>query len=229
MSKIAVLFPGIGYTCDKPLLYYSAKLAAEKGYEVVRVPYGNFPPNVKGDAAKMYQCFVSAREQSEDILKDVAWSDYDEIVFFSKSVGTVVALSYASEHGINVRQVLYTPLVETFRFPVGAGVAGVSGAASAASVVSAAEAIDAGKSAGAAGETDAVDAAETSDVGKSSAIAFHGTGDPWAVTEEIVRICEEKGVPLYLTKDANHSLECGKAMKDIKTIRKVMRIVKKFL
>ena len=26
MSKIAVLFPGIGYTCDKPLLYYSAKL-----------------------------------------------------------------------------------------------------------------------------------------------------------------------------------------------------------
>ena len=165
MSKIAVLFPGIGYTCDKPLLYYSAKLAAEKGYEVVRVPYGNFPPNVKGDAAKMYQCFVSAREQSEDILKDVAWSDYDEIVFF-------------------------------FRFPVGAGVAGVSGAASAASVVSAAEAIDAGKSAGAAGETDAVDAAETSDVGKSSAIAFHGTGDPWAVTEEIVRICEEKGVPL---------------------------------
>ena len=202
MSKIAVLFPGIGYTCDKPLLYYSAKLAAEKGYEVMRVPYGNFPPNVKGDAAKMYQCFVSAREQSEDILKDVAWSDYDEIVFFSKSVGTVVALSYASEHGINVRQVLYTPLVETFRFPVGDGAAGVSGAAG---------------------------AAETSDVGKSSAIAFHGTGDPWAVTEEIVRICEEKGVPLYLTKDANHSLECGKAMKDIKTIRKVMRIVKKFL
>ena len=223
MSKIAVLFPGIGYTCDKPLLYYSAKLAAEKGYEVVRVPYGNFPPNVKGDAAKMYQCFVSAREQSEDILKDVAWSDYDEIVFFSKSVGTVVALSYASEHGINVRQVLYTPLVETFRFPVGDGAAGVSGAAGAA------ETSNMGKLAGTAGETDTVDAAEMSDVGKSSAIAFHGTGDPWAVTEEIVRICEEKGVPLYLTKDANHSLECGKAMKDIKTIKKVMRTVKKFL
>lgn len=223
MSKIAVLFPGIGYTCDKPLLYYSAKLAAEKGFEVVRVPYGNFPPNVKGDAAKMYQCFVSAREQSEDILKDVAWSDYDEIVFFSKSVGTVVALSYASEHGINVRQVLYTPLVETFRFPVGDGAAGVSGAAGAA------ETSDVGKSAGTAGETNAAGAAVTSDVGKSSAIAFHGTGDPWAVTEEIVRICEEKGVPLYLTKDANHSLECGKAMKDIKTIKKVMRTVKKFL
>ena len=149
MSKIAVLFPGIGYTCDKPLLYYSAKLAAEKGFEVVRVPYGNFPSNVKGNAEKMYQSFVSAREQSEDILKDVDWGSYDEIVFFSKSVGTVVALSYASEHGID--------------------------------------------------------------------------------TEDIIKICEEKGVPLYLTKDANHSLECGKAIKDIKTIRKVMRTVKEFL
>ena len=194
MSKIAVLFPGIGYTCDKPLLYYSAKLAAEKGFEVVRVPYGNFPSNVKGNAEKMYQSFVSAREQSEDILKDVDWSSYDEIVFFSKSVGTVVALSYAAEHGIDARQVLYTPLKETFKFPVAAA-----------------------------------GAADASDAGKSRAIAFHGTGDPWAVTDEIVRICEEKGVPLYLTKDANHSLECGKAIKDIKTIRKVMRTVKEFL
>ena len=198
MSKIAVLFPGIGYTCDKPLLYYSAKLAAEKGFEVVRVPYGNFPSNVKGNAEKMYQSFVSAREQSEDILKDVDWSSYEEIVCFSKSVGTVVALSYASEHGIDARQVLYTPLKETFKFPVAAAGAGEGSAAA-------------------------------SDAGKSRVIAFHGTGDPWAQTEDIIKICEEKGVPLYLTKDANHSLECGKAIKDIKTIRKVMRTVKEFL
>ena len=107
-KKIAVFFPGIGYTCDKPLLYYSAKLAAAKGFEIRQVPYGNFPPNVKGDAAKMYQCFVSAREQTEDILRDVEWEQYSEIVFFSKSVGTVVALSYAAEHGLGARQVLFT-------------------------------------------------------------------------------------------------------------------------
>lgn len=41
--KLAVLFPGIGYTCDKPLLYYGAKLAKSYGYEVKRVEYGNFP------------------------------------------------------------------------------------------------------------------------------------------------------------------------------------------
>ena len=182
-KKIAVFFPGIGYTCDKPLLYYGAKLAAEKGYEIARVPYGNFPPNVKGDAEKMYQCFVSAREQAEDILAEIDWSSYDDILFFSKSVGTVVALSYAAEHGIIARQVLYTPLEETFRFPT--------------------------------------DPAGT--------IAFHGTADPWAKTEEIVRICEEKGIALHLTKEANHSLERGKAKKDIKTIRRVIKTVEEFV
>lgn len=33
-KKIAVPFPGIGYTCDKPLLYYSGKLAEKYGYQV---------------------------------------------------------------------------------------------------------------------------------------------------------------------------------------------------
>ena len=192
IRKIAVLFPGIGYTCDKPLLYYSAKLAAERGYEVVRVPYGNFPPNVKGDAQKMQQCFVSAREQSEDILRTVEWSLYSDVVFFSKSVGTAVAMSYAKDHGIAARQVLYTPLEETFRFPVTAKIS------------------------------------EDPDSGPA-AVVFHGTGDPWAETAQIIRLCEEKGIPLYLTKDANHSLECGKAMKDLRTIKKVMKTVKEFL
>ena len=182
-KKIAVFFPGIGYTCDKPLLYYSARLAMERGYEIVRVQYGNFPPNVKGDAAKMYQCFVSAREQSEDILRDVDWDLYSNVVFFSKSVGTTVALSYAAEHGLAARQVLFTPLVETFRFPTITG----------------------------------------------GAVAFHGTGDPWAETSEIVRICEEKKIPLYLTPKANHSLERGKVKKDIKTVREVMKTVEDFL
>ena len=30
--KLVVCFPGIGYHCDKPLLYYSRKLAACAGY-----------------------------------------------------------------------------------------------------------------------------------------------------------------------------------------------------
>ena len=36
MKKLAVLFPGIGYHCDKPLLYYSKKYLKVYGYEIIR-------------------------------------------------------------------------------------------------------------------------------------------------------------------------------------------------
>ena len=38
-KKLAVIFPGIGYHTDKPLLYYSKKLAKTKDYEVVEIKY----------------------------------------------------------------------------------------------------------------------------------------------------------------------------------------------
>ena len=46
MKKLAVIFPGVGYHTDKPLLYYSKKLASRNGYEIVEVPYGKFPKGV---------------------------------------------------------------------------------------------------------------------------------------------------------------------------------------
>ena len=117
-SKLAVLFPGIGYTCDKPLIYYSARAARERGYEVLPVPYGHFPPNVKGDPEKMRECFSLALEQTEDILKDTDWSGREDILFLSKSIGTAAALAFAQKKGLSVRHILFTPLEETFRFPV---------------------------------------------------------------------------------------------------------------
>jgi len=54
-KKLAVLFPGIGYHCDKPLLYYAAKLAKSQQYEVLSVPYSGFPEKVRG------QCGQDAR------------------------------------------------------------------------------------------------------------------------------------------------------------------------
>ena len=46
-KRLAALFPGIGYHCDKPLLYYSAKLARAAGYAVMPVPYAGFPEKVR--------------------------------------------------------------------------------------------------------------------------------------------------------------------------------------
>lgn len=114
--KLAVVFPGIGYHVDKPLLYYAKKLAREKGYEIIDVPYGNFPANVKGNAELMKQAFMTALEQSREILKDVKWDEYETVLFIMKSVGTAVGGAYAKEKDIKAGMLIYTPVEQTFQF-----------------------------------------------------------------------------------------------------------------
>lgn len=116
MKKIACLFPGIGYTCDKPLLYYSWKLLKGLGWEILPVPYSGFPANVKGNPEKMQQCAHMALEQAESQLQETDWSEYEDILFIGKSVGTVVCAAYAVRHGLRCRQILFTPVEATFQF-----------------------------------------------------------------------------------------------------------------
>ena len=114
MKKLTVIFPGIGYHTDKPLLYYGKKLARTYGYEIVEVPYGNFRKGIKGDQEKMKEAFENALEQTRQILGEVCWDEAEDILFISKSIGTVVAAAYASEKELSVRHVFYTPLAQTF-------------------------------------------------------------------------------------------------------------------
>ena len=89
-KQLAVLFPGIGYHADRPLLYYSAKLARAHDCEVTAV-----------------QTALSAVEpQLEAVLR----TDYDRIFFFSKSIGTAIAARYAVRHGLHPGQVYFTPI-----------------------------------------------------------------------------------------------------------------------
>ena len=106
MKHLACLFPGIGYTCDKPLLYYSRKLLKELGWETIPVSYTGFPDKVRDDPEKKRRCVKIAMEQAEEALKDIDWNKYDDILFIGKSVGTVVGAMYAKQHGIECRQVL---------------------------------------------------------------------------------------------------------------------------
>lgn len=150
--KLAVLFPGIGYHCDKPLLYYSGKLAAQYQYELVKISYADL-------SRSLDEAFEQALAQTERSLATVEWSRYEEVLFISKSIGTAVAAAYAGRHGIQCRNIYYTPLCQTFDYDPQMG------------------------------------------------IVFHGTGDPWAETEEIRKRCEVKKIPLYIIDNGNHSLE----------------------
>ena len=80
MKKLAVLFPGIGYHCDKPLLYYSKKCLSAYGYEIIEVNYTHFPHMIDKDEL-IEQAEDIGYKQAEEILKDVPFSTYDEILF----------------------------------------------------------------------------------------------------------------------------------------------------
>ena len=121
MNGLAVFFPGIGYTVDKPLMHYSRRLAANAGYEIKLLPYSGFPKKVKGDRSRMEKSYRIALAQSVEMLADIDFSAYDKILFVGKSVGTIVAAQLASESVVKdrIRLLLYTPLKDTFSFSFG--------------------------------------------------------------------------------------------------------------
>ena len=116
MSKIAVFFPGIGYHCDKPLLYYSRNIACELGYQNYRnVSYTYQAGNIRGNEEKMKEAYEALFLQAEAELTDIVWSEYDDVLFISKSIGTIIAASYAEKYGLKeARHILYTPLAQTY-------------------------------------------------------------------------------------------------------------------
>ncbi|MCR4990184.1 MAG: alpha/beta hydrolase [Lachnospiraceae bacterium] len=112
--KLAVLFPGIGYHKDKPLLYYASKLLLTRGYDIMSIEYQDMPQKIKGDAKMMKKAAELAYEQSKKQLAPVDFSQYEEVVFVGKSIGTVALSKYASDQGIDAKQVWYTPVEATF-------------------------------------------------------------------------------------------------------------------
>ena len=109
-NQLAVLFPGIGYHIDKPLLYYSAKLARARGCDLLAVQYPALPTGLRGHAEKIEQAVQTALSAAEEQLTAIDWTAYDRVFFLSKSIGTAIAARYAVQHNIHPRQVYYTPI-----------------------------------------------------------------------------------------------------------------------
>ncbi len=116
MKNLAVFFPGIGYTNDKPLLYYTRKFLQKSGFEIININYSGFPEKILGDKKKISLSEEIAFEQSEICLESDDFSAFSKIVFVSKSIGTFAAAKIASSKNLDVSHVFFTPLKETFDF-----------------------------------------------------------------------------------------------------------------
>ena len=115
-NKLAVIFPGIGYHKDKPLLYYAARLAMNLGYDVISIEYHDMPQKIRGNAEMMKKAAGLAYAQSEEQLEQVRFGDFEDVLFVGKSIGTVALAKYAADHQIKAGQIWYTPVETTLTF-----------------------------------------------------------------------------------------------------------------
>lgn len=122
MSKLAVFFPGLGYHCDKPLLYYARKLAAALGYEeCITICFQYDGKKIFQDKSKIPNAIEDLYGQATEQLAMIDWKSYEDVVFFSKSIGTAVATRYVVQNGILCKNIYFTPLEQTFVKGMSAG------------------------------------------------------------------------------------------------------------
>ena len=103
-KKIVFSFPG-GRGAEIPLLYYAAKYYEDQDYEKVFVNH----PFPSADYDSLY-------ENAKSILESFDFSEYDDIVFIAKSIGTIIACKLKEELKINASFILFTPLKDTLPF-----------------------------------------------------------------------------------------------------------------
>ena len=127
MQKIVLLFPGVGYHTDKPLLFYGRKLAQNYGYDtVIHISYVGFKGGIKGNPEKMKEAFESALAQAEEIFRreckqkgldrKTLFAGENEILVISKSIGTAVAAAFQQKHGFVGKNIYFTPVKQSFLF-----------------------------------------------------------------------------------------------------------------
>lgn len=102
---LAVLLPGAGYTCDRPLLYYSGVLALECGGDLLRLDYGEAEPDKEH--------FASIVEAAADAIRQAEKPEHLMIVLIAKSFGTLVAGKLMNRLRRPTKLVLFTPIRAT--------------------------------------------------------------------------------------------------------------------
>lgn len=116
-KRLALIFPGIGYNMDKPLLHYARRIVTEANYDVLIMPYvsKDFEDGrvTKAGVLRAYQLCQTCLGKQE-------MKSYEEILLIGKSVGTLLAgmcISDLKERSRSeLRFVMFTPLRPTFPY-----------------------------------------------------------------------------------------------------------------
>lgn len=113
MKKLIILFPGTEYGLDSPLLYYADFVYETKGFDKIHMNYQNILLNTE---LTLEDKLSKVREYVLEKVKDVNFHLYDEIIFLSKSIGSVEAGILAEKLGVKVVQIFITPIEQAISY-----------------------------------------------------------------------------------------------------------------
>lgn len=201
--KLAVFFPGRRYGVDCPLLYYAESVCRGKGYDTLLMHYSEHR-DVK-DMISVEENIKETLPYVKERIKEKDLGQYDEILFVSKSIGTVIAgwleqeleqekyrisadgkseAEWESTTSLDmplIRHIFMTPLEQTFPY-----------------------------------------------MESVKNIVICGDKDKYLDSRKLKEFCRLHGVQRYCFSGAGHSMEHKKMKDTLNTMREIMKIVKKF-
>jgi hypothetical protein len=110
-KTLAVILPGLNYTCDMPLLYYPAKLLMGRGADVLQV-HSDYTASIFQSADRQEQAVWLASDAQAALRSGRAQGDYSHVVLIGKSIGTLALASLiTAEKDLPAVVVWLTPLL----------------------------------------------------------------------------------------------------------------------
>ena len=109
-AGIAVCFPGTGFTCKEALFERLISVYESRGYEVIKLDFTHIPFR---EIESLEEAVALALRAAKRQLAGVMFQDYEDVVFLSKSLGTILAAQYEHEFALKPRHLYLTPLNKT--------------------------------------------------------------------------------------------------------------------
>ena len=109
-AGIAVCFPGTGFTCKEALFERLISVYESRGYEVIKLDFTHIPFR---EIESLEEAVAVALRAAKRQLAGVMFQDYKDVVFLSKSLGTILAAQDEKNFSVRPRHLFLTPLNKT--------------------------------------------------------------------------------------------------------------------
>jgi hypothetical protein len=107
--QLALILPGLSYSCDMPLLFYPARLMIQRQAAVLQVR-SDYTQAAFQTASKAEQARWLAEDAQAALTAGLAAGDFRDVVLIGKSIGTL-ALASLVAGGVNAPTIWLTPLL----------------------------------------------------------------------------------------------------------------------